>query len=131
MNGHDIMEGSPFLMATEEPVKPTAASPPLFTAAGNQVSAQFATLITNAFGLVAALAWSDAIKKLFERGGPMAGMPYTGPFTYAILVTLLAYGVSVTLGKLVKSECTKLCDADQSRSPASPSTSGGGRTKST
>ena len=116
-----MQEQTPFLMKTEAPVKQTSV--PIIAVAGNQVSAQFAGLITNAFGLVAALVWSDAIKKLFERGGPMSSIPFTGPFTYAVLVTLLAYGVSVTLGKLVKPECTKLCDDEQPRSqrPASSS----------
>jgi len=51
----------------------------------------FTALITAAFGLVAALAWNDAIKKaigkLFEN---YPDSELLGLFIYAILVTILA-----------------------------------------
>lgn len=49
----------------------------------------FAALITSAFGLVAALAWNETIKKgvamLFDSGDDFWGL-----MVYAILVTMLA-----------------------------------------
>ncbi len=46
------------------------------------------TLITGAMGLVAALAWNDAIRKLFERiFGTQGSGDITAMFIYAIIVT--------------------------------------------
>ncbi len=46
------------------------------------------TLMTGAMGLVAALAWNDAIRKLFERIFGTAGSgDITAMFIYAIIVT--------------------------------------------
>lgn len=45
-------------------------------------------LITGAMGLVAALAWNDAIRKLFERiFGTQGSGDITAMFVYAIVVT--------------------------------------------
>jgi hypothetical protein len=55
-------------------------------------------LASAAFGLVAALAWNEAIKATLEYlnlGDSLAGL-----YTYAILATLLAVIVLVWLGKL-------------------------------
>lgn len=68
-----------------------------------------ASLITNAFGLIAALAWSDAIKGLLKGLGTFSQWPFAGPFIQAVLVTAVAYFVSVTVGKLSPASCTKLC----------------------
>jgi len=46
------------------------------------------TLMTGAMGLVAALAWNDAIKKLFERiFGTQGSGDITAMFIYAVVVT--------------------------------------------
>ena len=55
-------------------------------------------LASASFGLVAALAWNEAIKatlKLLGLGDSLAGL-----YTYAILATVLAIVVLVWLGKL-------------------------------
>jgi hypothetical protein len=55
-------------------------------------------LASASFGLVAALAWNEAIKatlKLLGLGDSLAGL-----YTYAILATVLAIIVLVWLGKL-------------------------------
>jgi hypothetical protein len=63
-------------------------------------------LITAAFGLVAALAWNDAIKAMFkgpcgvEDAGVLCSLSAGGPWVYAILVTLIAVFVIIRLGKL-------------------------------
>ncbi len=59
------------------------------------------TLITAAFGLVAALAWNDTIKKAIDRFFP-AGNGLRSMFIYAILVTILAVVVTYWLGKLTQ-----------------------------
>lgn len=63
-------------------------------------------LVTAAFGLVAALAWNDAIKALFkgpcgaEEAGALCAVSAGGPWVYALIVTLIAVWVTIRLGKL-------------------------------
>ena len=59
------------------------------------------TLILAGFGLVAALAWDDAIKSLFEElfGGRNS---LTAKFLYAIVVTLIVVVISIRLSNLMK-----------------------------
>ena len=72
---------------------------------------KLATLITAAFGLVAALAWNDAIKALFKGpcGSDGAGVLCTlssgGPWVYAIIVTIIAVIATIWIAKV--SENTK------------------------
>lgn len=57
------------------------------------------TLILGGFGLVAALAWNEAIKSLFEillkRNDQLIGK-----FIYAIIITLIVVIVSIQLNKI-------------------------------
>ncbi len=57
------------------------------------------TLVTTAFGLVAGLAWNDAIQKLIETlvgtGDALGGL-----FIYAIIVTILAVVVTIILARM-------------------------------
>jgi hypothetical protein len=55
-------------------------------------------LASASFGLVAALAWNEAIKGLLAKLN--LGDSLTGLFTYAILATIIAIVVLVWLGKL-------------------------------
>ena len=57
------------------------------------------TLVTTAFGLVAGLAWNDAIQKLIESVMG-AGDALTGLFIYAIIVTILAIVVTIVLARM-------------------------------
>lgn len=59
---------------------------------------KMAALITAAFGLVAALAWNDAIKAVFKAVfGTSEGI---GPMlTYACIVTVIAVLVTLWIGK--------------------------------
>ena len=52
-----------------------------------------------AFGLVAALAWNEAIQDLFKKYIP-EGSTLTARFVYAIVVTLIAVLVTMQLGAL-------------------------------
>ncbi len=58
-----------------------------------------AVLVTTAFGLVAALAWNDAIKQLFAQifGTVDSLVPM---FIYAIVVTVIAVFATMWVGKL-------------------------------
>ena len=57
------------------------------------------TLVTTAFGLVAGLAWNDAIQKLIESVMG-AGDALTGLFIYAVVVTIIAVVVTILLARL-------------------------------
>lgn len=56
------------------------------------------TLASASLGLVAALAWNEAIKATLAKLG--LGEDLTGLYTYAILATLIAIVVLATLGRL-------------------------------
>lgn len=72
------------------------------------VTQEIATLFTNAFSLVAALAWSDAIKAMLKTE-LLVKYPVVGPVAFAVVVTVLAYAVSTTIGKRGKQPCTTIC----------------------
>ncbi len=56
-------------------------------------------LATAAFGLVAALAWNDAIQTFINRFiEPGSGL--RSKFYYALIVTVLAVVITYTLGKM-------------------------------
>jgi hypothetical protein len=61
-----------------------------------EVIDKIAALMTAAFGLVAALAWNDAIKSAIES----MGLTAYGPWLYAIVVTVLAVVVTLYIGKV-------------------------------
>lgn len=58
-------------------------------------------LVTVAFGLVAALAWNQAILNIFAAVlGPAIGIPAL--LTYAVIVTIVAVAVTVWLGRMAQ-----------------------------
>ncbi|AEG17517.1 DUF5654 family protein [Methanobacterium paludis] len=57
-----------------------------------------AGLLTAAFGLIAALAWNEAIKAFIAKYVPM-GSELTGLFIYAILITIIAVLVTIFIGR--------------------------------
>ena len=65
-----------------------------------EVIEKIAALITAAFGLIAALAWNDAIKSLFAEGGALYFLATGGPWVYAILVTILAVIMTIWIGRV-------------------------------
>ena len=61
------------------------------------------TLMTGAMGLVAALAWNDAIRKLFERiFGTQGSGDITAMFIYAAVVTTAVILVTYRLTRIVE-----------------------------
>ena len=60
--------------------------------------------ILAAFGLVAGLAWNEAIKSLIEYIFPLSRNTLLLKFVYAILITLVLVFISSYLVKLLKSE---------------------------
>ncbi|MFA5485101.1 MAG: DUF5654 family protein [Candidatus Pacearchaeota archaeon] len=73
-----------------------------------EIIEKMTALITAAFGLVAALAWNEAIKSLFigpcsaENAGALCTLSSGGPWIYAILVTVLAVLVTLWIGKIAE-----------------------------
>lgn len=69
---------------------------------------KLAALITAAFGLVAALAWNDAIKALFagpcgtEGAGALCALSSGGPWVYAVIVTIIAVIATIWIGKVAE-----------------------------
>jgi len=59
------------------------------------------TLILAGFGLVAALAWNDAIQSLFKTIFPQT-QELIGKFVYAVLVTFIVVIMSLQLQKISK-----------------------------
>jgi len=60
-----------------------------------------ATLILGVFGLVAALAWNEAIKTFFEIVFPQRSA-LIGKFVYAVVVTIIVVLLSLQLRKLLQ-----------------------------
>jgi len=59
------------------------------------------TLILGGFGLVAALAWNEAIKSLFETFFKKSN-ELIGKFIYAMIVTVIIVVVSMRLKKIAE-----------------------------
>lgn len=66
-----------------------------------EVLLNLVTLVTAAFGLVAALAWNSAIQELFKA---IFGTAQTiaGMFIYAIIVTVIGVLATIKIGKLAE-----------------------------
>ena len=66
-----------------------------------EVLEKVSDLTTAGFGLVAALAWNDAIKRLFDQLFPQPGGSLIASFIYALFITTLVVLVTVQLGRVV------------------------------
>lgn len=69
-----------------------------------EVMEKMLNLATTAFGLVAALAWNDAVKALFEKVFGTAGEQIVAKFWYALIVTTLVVVVTVYLSRMLNKE---------------------------
>ena len=66
-----------------------------------EILEKVSSLATAGFGLVAALAWNDAIKALFARFFPKPGDNLLALLGYALLITILVVIITVQLGRMV------------------------------
>ena len=64
-----------------------------------EVLDKFAQLITTALGLVAALAWNDAIQNVFNQYLGGAGAELLSKFLYAGLVTLIVIFATIAVSR--------------------------------
>ena len=65
----------------------------------SEVLDKIVQLLTAAFGLVAALAWNEAVQGLFRALFPEAG-DLLAKFVYAVVVTAVVVFVTIRLGRL-------------------------------
>ncbi|MBF4474122.1 DUF5654 family protein [Methanobacterium formicicum] len=65
-----------------------------------QVLQTIATLLTTAFGLIAALAWNEAIKALIAQFLPK-GSDLMGLLIYAVLITIIAVVATIIIGRAI------------------------------
>lgn len=65
-----------------------------------QVLQTIATLITTAFGLIAALAWNEAIRAIILQFLPK-GSDLTGLLIYAVLITIIAVVATIIIGRAI------------------------------
>jgi hypothetical protein len=66
-----------------------------------EVLEKVSTLATAGLGLVAALAWNDAIQTLFRAWFPTPGDSIAAKLLYALLITILIVVVTIQLGRTV------------------------------
>jgi len=66
-----------------------------------EIREKISTYILAAFGLVAALAWNDAIKGLIEYFFPISKNTVLAKFIYAILITFVVVIISIYLTRLL------------------------------
>ena len=60
---------------------------------------KFSQLITTALGLVAALAWNDAIQTVFQQFLGTAGGALAAKIFYAVLVTLIVIFATIAVSR--------------------------------
>lgn len=66
-----------------------------------EILEKVSALATAGFGLVAALAWNDAIKKLFTQIFPQPGGNIVVLFVYAAVITIIVVIITVYLGRAI------------------------------
>ena len=66
-----------------------------------EVLEKISSLATAGFGLVAALAWNDAIKAMFDRWFPAPGGNLIALTGYALIITIIVVIITIQLGRLV------------------------------
>lgn len=69
-----------------------------------KIKHQFYTYIAAAFGLVAGLAWNEAIKALIDYAFPLGKNTLWAKFGYAGLMTLVVVLISIYLARVFKEE---------------------------
>lgn len=71
----------------------------------HEFSSKINQYIGAGFGLVAGLAWNDAIKSLIDSVFPQgSGGSLWAKFTYALIMTLVVVSISLYLSRIFKKE---------------------------
>ena len=66
-----------------------------------EVLEKISQLVTTGFGIVAALAWNDTIKGVFERFFPKPEDNLLAMLGYALIITVLVVMATIHLGRLI------------------------------
>ncbi|MEK7132884.1 MAG: DUF5654 family protein [Patescibacteria group bacterium] len=74
----------------------------------NEMGGKVLAYIGGAFGLVAGLAWNDAIKELIQYAFPLATDTLMAKFIYAGLITIVVVVIITYLERIFKSGEDKL-----------------------
>ena len=69
-----------------------------------EVTQKTISYITAAFGLVAGLAWNDAIKSLIELLFPESGNTIVIKFAYALILTIILVVVTIQLNNFLSKD---------------------------
>lgn len=69
-----------------------------------EVNKKIITYITAGFGLVAGLAWNDAIKDLIEYLFPVAKNTLMVKFSYAVIITVILAIITFYLTRLINKD---------------------------
>mgnify|MGYP001565613436 CR=1 FL=1 len=72
----------------------------------NEIREKTVGYILAAFGLVAGLAWNEAIKALIDQFFPSSGNGILIKFIYAVIVTVVVVTITVYLVKLTETRET-------------------------
>ena len=72
-----------------------------------EIQQKISGYVLTAFGLVAALAWNDAIKSLIEYFFPFNKNTVLIKFLYAILITFIVVTISIYFTKLLRDKNEK------------------------
>lgn len=72
---------------------------PIIRKLGKEYFKTVSTMLTSAFGLIAALAWNDLIKRVIDHY-ISPGSDVISQLIYAVLVTTLLVVVTVEMGKV-------------------------------
>jgi len=65
-----------------------------------EVKERMTTLMLAGFGIVAALAWNEAIRGLFDTFLPDKSASLIGKFIYALLITIIVVIISLQLKRV-------------------------------
>ncbi len=68
------------------------------------VFGEMPTLLLGGLGLVAALAWNDAIQSLFQRLFDPQGTALSAKFIYAVLITAIITVLSLRLSRYLSED---------------------------
>lgn len=66
----------------------------------SEVAGRVLSLVTSALGLVAALAWNEAVLAFFKEYAPSGTESMRAKFLYAVIVSLIVIVITVNLSKL-------------------------------
>lgn len=71
---------------------------------GQKIKHQFYSYIAAALGLVAGLAWNEAIKSSIDYAFPLGKNTLWAKFGYAALMTLVVVLISIYLARVLKAD---------------------------